>query len=351
MDDHGRAGGGDHGRDGGRHRRPGCGLVAQLPVTSVRGRGPDASGDGPDHPCVDPHSPSVTPPRPRCLRPPPPPAVLASTPVAPSAPAPPPPPPATATTTPPTAPPPPAPALPAYGQATAWGCSAALAYLQAYAAPGFALHRPGYAEGHEAMPPPPLDAPIPGCLPQRTYYRHLRSGVPRLNTNDRRRTRSFMTGHWASSSRSRGVLRCHSTPSGACPEPIAGEADGTATSARRALWTVVVYRRRVESDGSRPLIRPVRPDELALLPALEAAADTMFEPLGIRPLPGPGTVEEFGRRSGRPGGRRPTGGPLPHRRHHEPGRRRPSRPSRAALGASRARRPWHRQGAPASRRL
>ncbi len=41
-------------------------------------------------------------------------------------------------------------------------------------------------------------------------------------------------------------------------------------------------------------IRPARPDELALLPALEAAADTMFEPLGIGPLPGPGTVEDFG---------------------------------------------------------
>jgi GNAT superfamily N-acetyltransferase len=40
-------------------------------------------------------------------------------------------------------------------------------------------------------------------------------------------------------------------------------------------------------------IRPVRPDELALLPDLEAAADTMFEPLGIGPLPGPGTPEEF----------------------------------------------------------
>jgi hypothetical protein len=49
---------------------------------------------------------------------------------------------------------PPAPAtpvVPAYGRATAWGCSAALAYLQTYAAPGFALDCPGYAEGHEAM--------------------------------------------------------------------------------------------------------------------------------------------------------------------------------------------------------
>jgi hypothetical protein len=44
-----------------------------------------------------------------------------------------------------------APALPSYGHATASGCTAALAYLQAYAAPGFALDCPGYAEGHEAM--------------------------------------------------------------------------------------------------------------------------------------------------------------------------------------------------------
>ena len=41
-------------------------------------------------------------------------------------------------------------------------------------------------------------------------------------------------------------------------------------------------------------IRPVRPDELPLLPALEAAADTLFDPLGIGPLPGPSTPEEFG---------------------------------------------------------
>jgi GNAT superfamily N-acetyltransferase len=40
-------------------------------------------------------------------------------------------------------------------------------------------------------------------------------------------------------------------------------------------------------------IRPARPDEMALLSALEAAADTMFDALGIGPLPGPGTIEEF----------------------------------------------------------
>ena len=72
------------------------------------------------------------------------PAVLASTPVASTAPSP-------APTPPPAPVAPPAPAVPAVGQATAWGCSAALAYLQAYAAPGFTLDCPGYAEGHEAM--------------------------------------------------------------------------------------------------------------------------------------------------------------------------------------------------------
>jgi GNAT superfamily N-acetyltransferase len=46
----------------------------------------------------------------------------------------------------------------------------------------------------------------------------------------------------------------------------------------------------VDADGS---IRPVRPDELALLPALEEAADTLFAELGLGPLPGPGTVEEL----------------------------------------------------------
>jgi hypothetical protein len=44
-----------------------------------------------------------------------------------------------------------APPVPAIGDATVWGCAAALAYLQTYAAPGFALDCPGYAEGHEAM--------------------------------------------------------------------------------------------------------------------------------------------------------------------------------------------------------
>jgi hypothetical protein len=41
--------------------------------------------------------------------------------------------------------------LPVAGEATASGCSAALEYLNAYAAPGFAFECPGFAEGHQAM--------------------------------------------------------------------------------------------------------------------------------------------------------------------------------------------------------
>ena len=51
----------------------------------------------------------------------------------------------------------------------------------------------------------------------------------------------------------------------------------------------------MERDAAAPpVIRPVRHDELALLPDLEAAADIVFEPLGIGPLPGPSTPEQFG---------------------------------------------------------
>ena len=49
-----------------------------------------------------------------------------------------------------------------------------------------------------------------------------------------------------------------------------------------------------ETRETGDAIRQVRHDELALLPALEAAADTLFEPLGIGPLPGPSTPEQFG---------------------------------------------------------
>ena len=46
----------------------------------------------------------------------------------------------------------------------------------------------------------------------------------------------------------------------------------------------------MDADSS---IRPVRADERVLLPAIEAAADTMFAPFDHGPFPGPGTPEEF----------------------------------------------------------
>ncbi len=42
-----------------------------------------------------------------------------------------------------------------------------------------------------------------------------------------------------------------------------------------------------------PDIRRARPDELARLPPIEAAADTMFLSLGIGPLPDPGSVDDL----------------------------------------------------------
>ena len=50
----------------------------------------------------------------------------------------------------------------------------------------------------------------------------------------------------------------------------------------------------MEGHGSSPPgIRPARSDQLVLLPAIEAAADTLFEALGIGPLPAPGTPQDF----------------------------------------------------------
>ena len=40
--------------------------------------------------------------------------------------------------------------VPPAGEASASGCAAARAYLAAYAAPGFAVRCPGYADGHQA---------------------------------------------------------------------------------------------------------------------------------------------------------------------------------------------------------
>ena len=91
---------------------------------------------------------------------------VAPAPVAQAAPAPPPAVTTTTTTTP--APTPvetpavqPATGVPPEGQATAWGCGAALAYLTAYAYPGFTLECPGDAQGRQGM----TCIDVPGACP------------------------------------------------------------------------------------------------------------------------------------------------------------------------------------------
>jgi GNAT superfamily N-acetyltransferase len=59
------------------------------------------------------------------------------------------------------------------------------------------------------------------------------------------------------------------------------------TTARTARHATVA---EVHADSS---VRPVRADEFALLPAVEAAADTVFAPFDRGAFPGPGTPAQF----------------------------------------------------------
>jgi len=114
--------------------------------------------------------------------------------------------------------PPPAPAaptLPSYGHATAWGCTAALAYLQAYAAPGFALDCPGYAEGHEAMTcihgsPQYPDACVNG--PEIA----ISDACPQAYMNESANS-WLLTGQTATEQAKFGVVYGSIDPFGACP--------------------------------------------------------------------------------------------------------------------------------------
>jgi hypothetical protein len=108
-----------------------------------------------------------------------------------------------------------APALPAYGHATVWGCTAALAYLQAYAAPGFALDCPGYAEGHEAMT----------CLHGTPQYPDACPGGPTIAISDacpqaymnESANSWYMTGQLSTEQAKFGVSYAEIDPFGACP--------------------------------------------------------------------------------------------------------------------------------------
>lgn len=128
-----------------------------------------------------------------------PPAVLASAPVVPVA---------------PTAPPA-APALPTYGHATVWGCAAALAYLQAYAAPGFALDCPGYAEGHEAMTCLHGTPQYPDACPNGPTIA-ISDACPQAYMNESANS-WLMTGQLPTEQQKFGVSYDAIDPFGACP--------------------------------------------------------------------------------------------------------------------------------------
>jgi hypothetical protein len=125
--------------------------------------------------------------------------VLASAPVVPAAPA----------------PPPAVPTLPAYGHATVWGCAAALAYLQAYAAPGFALDCPGYAEGHEAMTCLHGTPQYPDACPSGPTIA-ISDACPQAYMNESANS-WLMTGQLSTEQQKFGVSYDAIDPFGACP--------------------------------------------------------------------------------------------------------------------------------------
>jgi hypothetical protein len=108
-----------------------------------------------------------------------------------------------------------APALPAYGHATVWGCTAALAYLQAYAAPGFALDCPGYAEGHEAMTCLHGTPQYPDACPSGPTIA-ISDACPQAYMNESANS-WYMTGQLGTEQAKFGVSYAEIDPFGACP--------------------------------------------------------------------------------------------------------------------------------------
>ena len=109
----------------------------------------------------------------------------------------------------------PAPALPAYGGATASGCAAALAYLQAYAAPGFTLDCPGYAEGHEAMTCVHDTSAYPDACPSGPTIA-ISDPCPQAYMNESANSWN-LTGQLATEQQKFGVSYSGIDPFGACP--------------------------------------------------------------------------------------------------------------------------------------
>jgi hypothetical protein len=107
------------------------------------------------------------------------------------------------------------PAVPAVGQATAWGCSAALAYLQVYAAPGFTLDCPGYAEGHEAMTCVHDTPAYPDACPNGPTIA-ISDACPQAYMNESANSWN-LTGQLTTEQQKFGVSYAEIDPFGACP--------------------------------------------------------------------------------------------------------------------------------------
>jgi hypothetical protein len=105
--------------------------------------------------------------------------------------------------------------LPSYGHATAWGCAAALAYLQAYAAPGFALDCPGYAESHEAMTCIHGSPQYPDACPNGPEIA-ISDACPQAYMNESSNS-WLLTGQTATEQAKFGVSYDSIDPFGACP--------------------------------------------------------------------------------------------------------------------------------------
>ena len=96
-----------------------------------------------------------------------------------------------------------------------WGCAAALAYLQAYAAPGFALDCPGYAEGHEAMTCLHGTPQYPDACPNGPTIA-ISDACPQAYMNESANS-WYMTGQLSTEQEKFGVSYSSIDPFGACP--------------------------------------------------------------------------------------------------------------------------------------
>ncbi len=90
-----------------------------------------------------------------------------------------------------------------------------MAYLQAYAAPGFALDCPGYAEGHEAMTCVHDTPAYPDACPNGPTI-DISDACPQAYMNESANSWN-LTGQLSTEQQKFGVSYAEIDPFGACP--------------------------------------------------------------------------------------------------------------------------------------